>query len=268
MKIAGLLGLIAVVVAGCTYPFGYGQTESGGTTTVDYGVVLKVDADTTPSETAINDAGRVIQARIEGLGAGGIVETLGSQCILAGVSGNVELERVLAVIERPGLLEFVDIMGAGLPIDSFTGQQIQTTESVDRGLSRPDAMLDGFLFYTVITGSALSTAQAQYMQDFDQWVISFELTPEGGDIFGAFTEARIGQPLAIVLDGVVLSAPTIQARLDTGGVISGNFTEDEARQLGIQIQSGALTTPMNVLASATLDGDLAPLRGAYAADCE
>jgi preprotein translocase subunit SecD len=106
------------------------------------------------------------------------------------------------------------------------------------------------------------------MQDFDQWVISFELTPEGGDIFGAFTEARIGQPLAIVLDGVVLSAPTIQARLDTGGVISGNFTEDEARQLGIQIQSGALTTPMNVLASATLDGDLAPLRGAYAADCE
>jgi preprotein translocase subunit SecD len=179
------------------------------------------------------------------------------------------LERVLAVIERPGLLEFVDFSGMDRPtVDSFTGQQITTSESVVRNLSRPDVVHDGIPFETVITGSMLHNAQAQYMQDFDQWVISFELTPEGSDIFGAYTESHVGEPLAIVLDGVVLSAPTIQSRLDSGGIISGNFTEDEAQQLGIQIQSGALTAPMNVLASATLDGDLAPLRDEYAAECE
>jgi preprotein translocase subunit SecD len=268
MKIAGLLGIMVIVMAGCTYPFEYGQSSRVESIAVNQGVVLDIDPEGIAGEDAITEARRIIQARIEGLGAGGIVETLGSQCILVGVSDDVELERVLAMIERPGLLEFVDIKGAGLPIDSFTGQQIQTTESVARNLSRPDAILDGFLFYTVMTGSMLRNVQAQYFQNSAQWVISFELTPEGSDIFGAYTESHIGEPLAIVLDGVVLSAPTIQSRLDSGGIISGNFTEDEAQQLGIQIQSGALTAPMNVLASATLDGDLAPLRDEYAAECE
>jgi protein-export membrane protein SecD len=52
--------------------------------------------------------------------------------------------------------------------------------------------------------------------------------------------------MAIVLDGEVLSAPTIQARLTDGGVITGQFTEEEASTLALQLRSGALPIPLRV----------------------
>jgi len=99
-------------------------------------------------------------------------------------------------------------------------------------------------FETVMTGDGLSAAVAQ--TDGVSWFIEFELTGEGGDVFGPFTAASIGQPMAIVLDGILISAPTIQARLDTGGVITGGFSEDEAKQLALQLRSGALPIPLSV----------------------
>ncbi len=52
--------------------------------------------------------------------------------------------------------------------------------------------------------------------------------------------------MAIVLDGQVLSAPTIQSRLDTGGQITGNFTQAQANDLGLQLKYGALPVPLHV----------------------
>ena len=111
-------------------------------------------------------------------------------------------------------------------------------------------------FATVITGAGLQAAAAELDPNSQQWVIRFELTTEGGSVFGPFTGSRIGQPLAIVLDGQVLSAPTVQARLDTGGVISGSFTEEEAKQLALQLRSGALPIPLRVESSETVGATL------------
>jgi preprotein translocase subunit SecD len=110
-------------------------------------------------------------------------------------------------------------------------------------------------FTTVITGAGLQAASAQ-IDPQGRWVIQFELTPEGGQVFGPFTASRIGQPLAIVLDGVVLSAPTIQAQLDTGGTITGSFTEDEAKELALQLRSGALPIPLRVESAETVGATL------------
>jgi protein-export membrane protein SecD len=110
-------------------------------------------------------------------------------------------------------------------------------------------------FTTVITGSGLQAASA-LLDPSGRWIIQFELTPQGGAIFGPYTAANIGQPMAIVLDGVVLSAPTIQARLDTGGTITGNFTEAEAKQLALQLRSGALPIPLRVESTATVGATL------------
>lgn len=113
----------------------------------------------------------------------------------------------------------------------------------------------GEAFQTVITGSGLRAAAARFAED-GRWEIQFELTPEGGAIFGPFTASRIGQPLAIVLDGIVLSAPRIQAQLDTGGVITGTFTEQEAKTLALQLRSGALPIPLEVISSETVGATL------------
>lgn len=110
-------------------------------------------------------------------------------------------------------------------------------------------------FHTVMTGSGLQSASAQLDQS-NKWAIRFELTSEGGQVFGPFTGNSIGKPMAIVLDGIVLSAPTIQARLDTGGTITGNFTQDQAQTLALQLRSGSLPIPLRVVSSQTVGATL------------
>lgn len=110
-------------------------------------------------------------------------------------------------------------------------------------------------FHTVMTGSGLQAAAAQLDQQ-GRWVIRFELTTDGGAVFGPYTGANINNPMAIVLDGVVLSAPVIQARLDTGGTITGRFTQQQAQTLALQLRSGALPIPLRVLSSETVGATL------------
>lgn len=156
---------------------------------------------------------------------------------------------ILPLITQTGLLEFVDMSGLQSQTQEMVGQQISTTAQSARGLPfRDGALLNpltGELFSTVLTGDALQTASAQ-SNDIQGWLIAFELTPEGGEVFAAFTAAHIGQPLAIVLDGEVLSVPVIQDQLGVSGVIAGNFSEQEAQNLALQLRAGALPVPVQV----------------------
>jgi preprotein translocase subunit SecD len=110
-------------------------------------------------------------------------------------------------------------------------------------------------FHTVMTGSGLQAAAAQ-QSSTGQWQIQFQLTSEGSTVFGPYTGSHIGEPMAIVLDGIVLSAPVIQAQLPTGGVITGNFNETAAKQLALQLRSGSLPIPLRVLSSETVGATL------------
>jgi protein-export membrane protein SecD len=113
--------------------------------------------------------------------------------------------------------------------------------------------LTGQPFTTVITGADLQAAAAQYSTTkqggVPEWQVEFQLKAEGATKFGEFTGAHIGQPLAIVLDGTVLSAPTIQSQLTDKGTITGNFTEESAKKLALQLRSGALRVPLSVESS-------------------
>ena len=114
------------------------------------------------------------------------------------------------------------------------------------------------LFETVMTGEVLKSATATADQ-MGQWEIAFELTSQGSEKFFNYTGSNIGQPMAIVLDGVVLSAPTIQAAIRDQGVITGQFTKDEADSLAVQMRYGALPVALRAIdirsISATLGQD-------------
>ncbi|MFN8373523.1 MAG: protein translocase subunit SecD [Anaerolineae bacterium] len=236
-------------------------------------------------ETA-NNVGR----RVNALGlTEATVQVQGGSRILVEIPGVTDPQQAISTIQETALLEFVDFSGISNP-QSYEGQRILTTEQVilqqqrdevaaaeatqeataDAGATpTPDTTaaatetapetpgavnpLTGQPFVTVMTGSGLQSASAQYSTS---WRIQFELTAEGGPIFGAYTGAHIGQPMAIVLDGVVLSAPTIQAQLDTGGVITGRFTEEEAKTLALQLRSGALPIPLRVESAETVGATL------------
>lgn len=105
---------------------------------------------------------------------------------------------------------------------------------------------DGPAFRTVMTGSGLSDAAAIIDPNGVRWQVNFTLTSEGSTIFAAHTAANVGQQMAIVLDGVVLSAPVINQAITGSGVIQGSFTRDEARSLAVQLRYGALPVPLDV----------------------
>lgn len=165
-------------------------------------------------------------------------------------SADLSLEEISAALRAVGLLEFVDF--SGVPdFATYEGMIIQTS-----GHSAASAALNPVTnapFETVLTGVEIAGAQANLSAMTGQWEIALEFSEAGAEILGAFTEAHIGQPMAIVLDGRVLSLPMIQARIDTGAVIQGNFTEAEVRALVAQLQTQPLPVALQVASMGILE---------------
>jgi len=234
----------------------------------------------------LRNAANNVSRRVNSLGVGeATVQVQGANRILVELPGVRDPAQAVDTIQKTALLEFVDFSGLSAQASSLVGQKILTTEQVtiqdartaSEAASTAEATAEpttaavdpsatpepqpivnpttGQPFTTVMTGSGLQAARASIGQN-SRWVIQFELTTDGGKVFGPFTGNSIGQPMAIVLDGIVLSAPTIRARLDTGGVIEGNFTEAEAKALALQLRSGALPIPLRVLSSETVGATL------------
>jgi SecD/SecF fusion protein len=84
--------------------------------------------------------------------------------------------------------------------------------------------------------------------DLGQPVVGFSLTPDGGRRFAELTAANIGRQLAIVLDDEVQSAPVIEGAIAGGeGIIRGGFSIQEATDLALLLQAGALPVSMTIL---------------------
>jgi preprotein translocase subunit SecD len=82
--------------------------------------------------------------------------------------------------------------------------------------------------------------------------VGFTLNNEGASKFGQFTAANINRQLAIVLDNRVYSAPNINSRIDSDGIIQGSFTQQEAADLALVLRSGALPADLTYLEERTV----------------
>ncbi|HVU10169.1 MAG TPA: protein translocase subunit SecD [Phototrophicaceae bacterium] len=204
-----------------------------------------------------------VARRVDALGVTSpTVQVVGSNHILVELPGVSDEKSAIDTLQQTALLEFVDFSGLTssqvTALQSgkiLTDYQVQNQHIDNSKGERQVNPVTGQPFTTVITGADLQSAAAQ-LQTNNQWVISFQLTSSGSSKFGPFTAAHIGQPLAIVLDGSVLSAPVINSRLDTGGVIQGNFTQQSANTLALQLRSGALPIPLSVDSAQTVGATL------------
>jgi preprotein translocase subunit SecD len=77
--------------------------------------------------------------------------------------------------------------------------------------------------------------------------VGFFLNAEGAALFSRATEQHVGERLAIVLDKIVSSAPTINERIGAEGIIHGRFTVQQAEDLSLLLRSGALPANIRVL---------------------
>ncbi len=107
----------------------------------------------------------------------------------------------------------------------------------------------------VITGRDLRNARPG-RDEFHKWETSFTLTPDAGRRFGRFTEANIGNRLAVVLDNQIRSVATIQSRIEDSGRITGLSNEQEASDLALVLRAGSLPAGIVYLEERTVGPSL------------
>jgi preprotein translocase subunit SecD len=108
----------------------------------------------------------------------------------------------------------------------------------------------------VVTGRDLRNATAQQNITNRTWETQFVLTQDAAARFSTFTGSHIGQPLAIVLDGRVLSAPTIESRISDTGVITNMGGFDDAADLALNLRAGSLPAGLTYLEERTVGPSL------------
>lgn len=107
-----------------------------------------------------------------------------------------------------------------------------------------------------MAGERIRDARLAFNPDTGEPVVNFKLDNEGAKLFGDMTRANIGRPLAVVLDGKVITAPVIRGVITANGEISGRFTTKEASDLALLLRAGALPAPLHVLEERTVGPDL------------
>ena len=78
--------------------------------------------------------------------------------------------------------------------------------------------------------------------------VSFRFDTTGAQKFGKATSENVGKRFAVILDGVVITAPVINSAITGGsGIITGNFTSQDAADLAVLLRAGALPAPLEVI---------------------
>jgi protein-export membrane protein SecD len=170
--------------------------------------------------------------------------------------GGESQQRLLELVGKTARLEFREVLEA-VPPGSPQYEELEVTpgDPQNEEVVFADADTTGDqdpilyrLSEVLLTGESLSEARAAFAApgsagdpSQEGWRVDFEFNAEGADRFGEITEDLVGKQLAIVLDRRVESAPNVESAI-TGGVgqITGGFAEQEARDLALVLQTGAL----------------------------
>lgn len=108
---------------------------------------------------------------------------------------------------------------------------------------------------TQLTGEVVSNAAATY--DNNQWVVDVEFNSQGSALWDQMANENYGKRVAIVLDGVVKSAPSINARVFNGRAqISGSFDQNSATDLATVLRFGSLPVQLKPQTVQTISATL------------
>jgi preprotein translocase subunit SecD len=230
----------------------------------DYKLTLKPTSALDLRKKTVASAIRTIESRIDGLGLvdasvqqRGAAET--EPEILIQMPGVDDPGRIKQILQTAALLELYEVQEGPFStrdqmLTQFNGILPAGTKAV-RGMGSQESW---FLLKRtpVITGRDLRDSRASQDQMNNSWVTTFVLSQEAAGRFGRFTEANINKRLAIVLDGQVRSAPTIQNKISDNGQITGAATQQEANDLALVLRAGSLPASVVYLEERTVGPSL------------
>lgn len=209
--------------------------QGGAHLVYDADVSQVPEADRASSLAALRD---VIERRVN---AFGVAEPL--------VQTNTTANASRLIVELAGIKDVnVAIKQIGqTPFLEFREQAAQGDPSADQYGFKPSGL----------SGKQLDRAEVQFDQQSGLPNIGLTFDDEGKKLFGEITQRNLGKPLAIFLDGQVLSAPTVQSAITDGrAVITGQFTVKEAQELARNLTAGALPVPITLVSQNTVGATL------------
>lgn len=155
------------------------------------------------------------------------------------------------IVELPGIKDTktaVDLIGKTAQLIFAEVKEIPGAKG-----ATPSAQLSP----TDLTGADLESAQVVFDSKSGKPAISIQFTKEGGSKFATITGRNVQKPLPIILDNSIISSPVVQEMISGGSAqISGEFTIDEAKQLSIQLNAGALPVPVGLVEERTVGASL------------
>jgi preprotein translocase subunit SecD len=174
-----------------------------------------------------------------------LVETHGSDRLIVELPGITNINEAVQVIGQTPFLEFRE------PNDQ--PQEIKVDEN---GAIVGDVSIDSQFKSTNLTGKDLDTASVQFGQSGAP-EINLQFNDEGAKKFAEITGRNVGKPVAIYLDGLPLSTPTVQTAITDGkAVITGQFSVQEAKDLVTRLNSGALPVPISLISQQNVGATL------------
>ncbi len=222
----------------------------------------------------------VVRSRVNELGVSEtVVQTVGNNRILVQLPGVSDPEQAERVLGGTAQLDFrTQKRNTTEQLQQLLAQRevlrSQRDELLDGGnedeLAEVQAELDGVneqiegLFErTGLTGSSLEDALPNPVGN-NNWNVSLNFDRQGGEKFAEMTKnlAGTGRTLGIFLDDKPISSPIVDAQYAETGItggrveIRGNFTVDEANNLAVQLRSGALPVPVNIVENRTVGATL------------
>jgi len=196
----------------------------------------------------LDDTSKILENRANGLGVSEVIfQVAGDKYILGEFPGLTNTEEVIAAVKQTGLLEFIDTGSQPLDPGTVVLTDYGTTGSTGQST---DPATGETIWHTVMTGVDIKNVSVSASQSVGGFLVNFELTPNGTQIFAEHTKANVGKFLTIVLDKKVISSPQISTTINDGqGQISGNFNSESANNLAVTLRYGRLAVPVEVVES-------------------
>jgi protein-export membrane protein SecD len=248
-------------------------------------LLLEVDTDTAKLEEnvkvkdAVDRAIEVIRNRIDQFGVTEpMIAKQGDKWIVVQLPGIKDPKAAKDLIGKTALLEFRIVNNsqkADKALDLLISKGIKPVQfredpskypEIEAALPEDSSIFEGkgsdsdgyyVLDKVLLTGAALTNAKVEFGGQFGRPEVGIEFSKEGGRIFADITEKNREKNLAIVLDGIVQSAPVIETRIPYGkAVIKGTFNAEDARLLATVLRSGSLPASVRVIEERTIGPSL------------
>lgn len=234
-----------------------GLDLQGGTQLVykaDLSHIASADYDT--AMTSVRD---VIERRVNAFGVSEpLVQTStsgGEHRLIVELAGITDVNEAIKLIGQTPLLEFKEPDTSKTPPSAVDTSTLDSADSAT--IAKIQAEQDAYFKSTGLTGAMLSRAQVDFDKTTGQPQVAIKFNAEGTKLFADITKRNINKPIAIYLDGAIISAPTVNTTISTGdAVISGSFTLNDAKNLVERLNAGALPVPITLLSQQTIGASL------------